>query len=282
MIETIHPGLSAPDARIAIFDFDGTVSLIRAGWFDIMLSMMVETLSALNTGETEEELRAIIKAFVWANTGRDTLFQMISLSEAVAARGGVPPDPQEYKQRFLVNLFAVSHKRIANLRSGLAAADDYLVPGTRALLEDLRARGFSLYLASGTDQPHLKEEADLLDVTRYFDGGVYGALPDPEAFSKRMLIERVLHLPGMRPDRLIGFGDGPVEIEELKRGRALAVGLATDEPECRITNPFKRANLITAGADYIIPNYLCRHALLPALFASHEFANDEFANDEQI
>jgi phosphoglycolate phosphatase len=275
MIETIHPGVSAPDARIAIFDFDGTVSLIRAGWFEIMLAMMVETLGELKTGESEAELRALIKDFVWANTGRDTLYQMISLCEAVEARGGVPPDPQEYKQRFLVNLFAVSHKRIDDLRAGIAAPDDYLVQGTRALLEELRARGFSLYLASGTDEPHLKEEADLLDVTRYFDGGVYGALPDPEAFSKRMLVERVLRLPGMRPGWLIGFGDGPVEIQELKRGRALAVGLATDEPECRITNPFKRANLITAGADYIIPNYLCRQALLPALLATHEPINDE-------
>ena len=85
------------------------------------------------------------------------------------------------------------------------------------MLEDLRARGLRLYLASGTDDAHLKEEADLLDVTRYFDGGVYGALPDPEAFSKRMLMERILRLPGMRPYHLIGFGDGPVEIEELKR-----------------------------------------------------------------
>ena len=270
MIETIHPGASAPDPRVAIFDFDGTVSLIRAGWFDIMMSMMVETLSVLHTGESEDELRGLIRAFVWANTGRDTLYQMISLSEAVAERGGVPPDPQEYKERFLVNLFAVSGRRIEELREGRATPDQYLVPGTRDMLEGLRARGISLYLASGTDQIHLKQEADLLDVTRYFDGGVYGALPDPEAFSKRILVERILELPGMRPDQLIGFGDGPVEIQELKRGRGLAVGLATDEPECLIPNDWKRRNLIEAGADYIIPNYLCRQALLPTLFANHE------------
>ena len=270
MIETIHPGASAPDPRIAIFDFDGTVSLIRSGWLDIMMSMMVETLSALKTGESDADLRKLIKAFVWANTGRDTLYQMISLADAVAERGGIPPDPQEYKQQFLVKLFALSGRRIEDLRSGLTSPDQYLVPGTRAMLEDLRARGLSLYLASGTDEEHLKQEADLLDVTRYFDGGVYGALPDPEAFSKRLLVERILKLPGMRPDRLLGFGDGPVEIEELKRGRALAIGLATDEPECRVPNEWKRHNLIAAGADYIVPNYLCRQALLPTLFANHE------------
>jgi len=270
MIETIKPGAAAPDARIAIFDFDGTVSLIRSGWLEIMMSMMLETLGALNTGETEDELRTLIKAFVWANTGRDTLYQMISLSDAVAERGGVPPDPQEYKQRFLVNLFAVSGKRIDDLRAGRAEPDQYLVPGTRAMLEELRDRGLSLYLASGTDEVHLKQEADLLDVTRYFDGGVYGALPDPDAFSKRILVERLLKLPGMSADRLLGFGDGPVEIEELKRGRALAIGLATDEPECRIPNDWKRQNLIAAGADYVIPNYLCRQALLTTPFANHE------------
>ena len=52
--------------------------------------------------------------------------------------------------------------------------------------------------------------------------------------------------------------------------RALAIGLATDEPECRVPNEWKRHNLIAAGADYIVPNYLCRQALLPTLFANHE------------
>ena len=170
----------------------------------------------------------------------------------------------------LDRLFAVSGLRIRQLRDRRCAADQYLVPGTRALLEDLRARGLRLYLASGTDDAHLKEEAGLLDITRYFDGGIYGALPDPDAFSKRMLMERILRLPGMRPHHLIGFGDGPVEIEEVKRAGGVAVGLATDEPECRDTSPWKRRNLIEVGANYIIPNYLCRQVLLPMLFANHE------------
>ena len=76
--------------------------------------------------------------------------------------------------------------------------------------------------------------------------------PGADAFSKRMLMERILRRPGIRPHHPIGFGDGPVEIEELKRAGALAVGLATDEP------------------DYIIPNYLCRPVLLPMLFANYE------------
>jgi len=272
MIETIHAGVSAPDARAALFDFDGTVSLIRAGWKEIMLSMMVADLLALGTGESAEDLQKLVEDFIWHNTGKDTIYQTMSFSHAMAARGGKAPDPADYKQEFLRRLFEVSGQRIEELRDGRAKPDQYLVPGTRAMLEVLRSRGLTLYLASGTDEPHLKQEADLLDVTRYFDGGVYGALPDPGAFSKRMLIERIAHMPGMHGRRLIGFGDGPVEIQELKRAGAVAVGLATDEGSggCLKTDPWKRQNLIAAGSDYIVPNYLCRQALLPMLFAEHE------------
>jgi phosphoglycolate phosphatase-like HAD superfamily hydrolase len=270
MVETIHPGASAPGARIAVFDFDGTVSLIRAGWVEIMVPMMIEVLTELDTGESPADLRHAVEPFIWRLTGKDTIYQMIALAEQVTLRGGTPLDPRQYKQQFLDRLFAVSGRRILELRDRRCAPDQYLVPGTRALLEDLRGRGLQLYLASGTDEDHLKEEAALLDVTRYFDGGVYGALPDPDAFSKRILMERILRLPGMRPHYLIGFGDGPVEIEELKRAGGVAVGLATDEPVCHDTSPWKRRNLIEVGADYIIPNYLCRPVLLPMLFANHE------------
>jgi len=113
----------------------------------------------------------------------------------------------------------------------------------------------------------MKEEAGLLDVARYFDGGVYGALDDYTSFSKRILVERILALPEMRGDRLLGFGDGYVEIEEVKRAGGITVGVATDEPECRTVDEWKRQRLIGVGADYIIPNYLCHEALLAALFS---------------
>src|SRR3954447_12758599 len=230
MVETIHPGIAAPYCRVAVFDFDGTVSLIRAGWMDIMIPMMLEILSTLGTGETPETLRAVVEPFIWRLTGQDTLYQMVALAEQVTLRGGTPLDAREYKQEFLNRLFAVSGQRIQQLRDGTALPDQYLVPGTRAMLEDLRARGLRLYLASGTDHEHLKEEATLLDIARYFDGGIYGALPDPEAFSKRMLMQRIVSEDGIRPHHVIGFGDGPTEIEATKRIKALAVGLATDEP----------------------------------------------------
>jgi phosphoglycolate phosphatase-like HAD superfamily hydrolase len=270
MLETIRAGASAPGARAALFDFDGTLSLIRSGWLEIMLDMIVEGLVELDTGESPEELRAEALDFVWPHTGKDTRFQMEAFAGAIRERGGVALDALVYKQRFLDALFEVSERRTADLRDGRCPPDRYLVPGARAMLEELREHGLKLYLASGTDHDQLQREAELLDIARYFDGGIFGALPDPDAFSKGMLVALILSEPGMHGSRLVGFGDGPTEIIEVHRAGGVAVGLATDEPECRAASPFKRRSLIESGADYIIPNYLCRRALLPVLFADHE------------
>ncbi len=266
MVETIHPA-SAANTQVALFDFDGTLSLIRTGWMQVMVPMMLEVLAELQTGETEDQLRIVIEDFVWRLTGRETIYQMIALAEQVKRRGGTPLDPLVYKRRYLDRLHTVIAGRLSELRGGHCSPDKYLVPGARALLEALQARGLKLYLASGTDEPYMKEEAALLDVARYFDGGVYGALDDPEAFSKRLLVQKILGLPGVRGSHILAFGDGYVEIEEVKQVGGVAVGVATDEPACQVPDEWKRQRLIGAGADYIIANYLPTEELLATLFA---------------
>jgi hypothetical protein len=112
----------------------------------------------------------------------------------------------------------------------------------------------------------MRQEADLLDVSRYFHGRVYGALDDYKSFSKRILIERVIASAECRGDEFLGFGDGYVEIENIKQVGGVAVGVATDEPACLQVDAWKRNRLAGVGADFIIPNYLCRDELLAALF----------------
>jgi len=261
MLEIIRPA-SSPNARVALFDFDGSLSLIRTGWMQVMVPMMIDVLAELKTGETENELRAIVEDFVWRLTGQETVYQTMELANQVKLRGGTPLDPVVYKHQYLERLSHVIRDRLEGLRSGNCPPERYLVPGSRAILEELKARGLRLYLASGTDEVYMKEEADLLDVSRYFDGGVYGALDDFAKFSKRILIQRILQSPDIRGDQLIGFGDGYVEIEEVKQVGGVGVGLATDEPECRVPDTWKRQRLIGVGADYIIPNYLGYEELL--------------------
>jgi phosphoglycolate phosphatase len=98
MIEFIRPGVSARNARVVLFDFDGTLSLIRTGWVDVMVPMMVEILLELKTGESEEELRALVEDYVARLTGQQTIYQMIELARQVELRGGKPLDPLVYKK----------------------------------------------------------------------------------------------------------------------------------------------------------------------------------------
>ncbi len=267
MILRFAEGGIARRARIAFFDFDGTVSLIRAGWMDIMMRPMMDALKALNTGESEAELRAVLEDFIWRFTGQDTIWQARAFAAAVRERGGPVLDAAEYKERFLTELGQVTTARMEEVRSGKAPPDKYLVPGTRALLEALRARGVTLILASGTDDPALQYEARLLDIARYFDGGVYGAQPDPD-FSKEGLIRGVIERGHAVGEELIGFGDGNVEISLTLEAGGLAVGLATDEPECLVINEWKCTRLRDAGAQLIIPNFLEREELLGAILVA--------------
>ena len=266
MMEQIRPGASAVRARAALFDFDGTLSLIRSGWVDVMVPMMVEILVDLKTGESEAELHAIVEEFVWRLTGKETIYQMMEFAAHVEKRGGKALDAREYKQMYLDRLWVRICGRIEALGKGDASPEEYLVPGSRALLESLKNLGLRMYLASGTDEIFMKEEARLLDVARYFDGGVYGALDDYKSFSKRILIQHILSHTDVRGAEILVFGDGYVEIEEVKLVGGTAVGVATQEPECREIDDWKRQRLIGVGADYIVPNYLAHGELLEMLF----------------
>src|ERR1700722_1075310 len=110
MLEAIHPSsspflVSKPPARVAFFDFDGTLSLIRSGWIEVMVPMMVEILMELHTGESESELRAVVDDFVWRLTGKETIYQMMEFAENVSKRGGKALPPLEYKKMYLDRLW---------------------------------------------------------------------------------------------------------------------------------------------------------------------------------
>ena len=232
MIEQVRPGTSAAGARVGLFDFDGTISLIRSGWVDVMVPMMVEILADLKTGESEAELHDLVNEFVWRLTGKETIYQMMEFAEHVSKRGGNALDPLVYKKMYLDRLMHKISGRINALKEGKADPEQYIVPGARELLERLKDQGLKLYLASGTDHANVVEESGLLGVSKYFDGGVFGAQDDLKSFSKKLLIQRIISNTDVAGHQIVGFGDGYVEIEEVKLVGDTAVGVATKEPEC--------------------------------------------------
>src|SRR3954453_3640808 len=199
MVEIISRGVRADATRVALFDFDGTLSTIRSGWMEVMVPMMVELLAETRSGESEQELSTVVSEFVYRLTGKQTIYQAIELADQIAKRGGTPLAPLVYKRMYLDRLWNRIENRVEELRNGAREPDKYLVPGSRALLEALQSRGYTLYLASGTDDAYVQDEAKLLDVHRYFKG-VYGALDDYKSFSKAILIDRIISNAGVRGD----------------------------------------------------------------------------------
>ena len=276
VIEIVTPGASAAQARVVIFDFDGTLSLIRSGWMDVMVPMCVEELASLGTGESQEQLTAAVEEFVWRLTGKETIYQMMALADAVRERGGTPAEPLIYKKRYLDRLTLRIGDRLSGLRERRVDPERYLVPGARQLLESLYGRGLTLYLASGTDHANVKEEADLLDVARYFGPRIYGAQDDLTSFSKAILVQRILADAATQPAELLVFGDGYVEIEEVKKAGGRAVGVATAEPACTSIDEWKRTRLIRVGADFIVPNYVGLVNIFQAVFGMADDATPAF------
>ena len=266
-IEIIREPDRSRTPQHVLFDFDGTLSLIREGWPEVMIPLMVETLVATGTNESPDELRGLCTDFVTNLTGKQTIYQMIRLAEEVGRRGGTPEDPLVYKQRYLDRL----GERIAGRREGLLSGRvdprEMLVPHSLDLLEALRERGAALYVASGTDEPFVLEEVAMLGLNRFFGPRVYGARDDFRSFSKAQVIERILRENSLDGASLLAFGDGYVEIQNVKEAGGTAVAVASDEAgRSGRPDPWKRDRLIGAGADVVIPDYRDCDTLLDYLW----------------
>lgn len=265
-IEVLSDSSPRGQFRSVLFDFDGTLSVIRAGWQDVMIPMMVEVLAGLGTDEPQAELTAHVREFVARLTGKQTVYQMIQLADEVRLRGGTPEDPLEYKRQYHDRLMERIRHRREGLADGSLSPEALMLPRSRDLLEALRSRGLDLYLASGTDEKYVVEEAALLQVTGYFNGGVYGAQEDYGNFSKAKVIQNILETHGLAGATLLSFGDGYVEIENTKEVGGFAVGVAADEAHRGELDEWKRNRLTAAGADLLIPDYRELEALLGYLF----------------
>jgi len=263
-VEVVRPRVFGQAPKHALFDFDGTLSLVREGWMELMIPMLIgHLLPYAKAHETQELIASLVRNFVTELTGKQTIYQMIRLAEEIRLRGGKPADPQAYKAEYHDLLMT----RIASRRQGLADGsiprEDLLVRGSVEILTDLRERGTAIYIASGTDEHYVLEEAGLLGLDEFAPGRIYGAQADHASFSKEMVIQRILKENAVDGAALIAFGDGYVEIADCKAVGGIAVAVATDEAGRSGTcDAWKRERLIGAGADFVIPDFSESRALL--------------------
>ncbi|VTU01775.1 Haloacid dehalogenase domain protein hydrolase OS=Treponema azotonutricium (strain ATCC BAA-888 / DSM 13862 / ZAS-9) GN=TREAZ_1014 PE=4 SV=1: Hydrolase [Gemmataceae bacterium] len=256
--ELVNPSVRRGPFRAVLFDFDGTLSLIREGWPAVMVGMMVERLRTMGLlREPESEDWAGIERLVMAKNGAPTIKQMDVFAEEVARRGGPAVDAWECLRDYIDRLMAEVRGRWTALESGAARPAAWVVPNAHAILANLKARGVPTFVASGTEYDHVSTEANLLGVAPFFPTGINAPRDNDPSFGKGKVIHRVLKELGIRGEELLGFGDGVVETSEVKRVGGVAVGVAScPEGTPRGTvQPEKRARLIAAGADLIVPDY---------------------------
>ena len=229
-----------------LFDFDGTISTLRHGWEAVMEPMMVACIG--------QDAEALVRRYIDESTGIQTIFQMKWLAEQVAARHGQAESPWAYKAEYNRRLMVQVLARRQALAEGTRRAEDYLIAGSRALLETLRGKGIALYIASGTDDRDVKQEVEVLGLSPYF-AGIKGAPEGEEGCSKEAVIRALIDEKGIPGAHLAVVGDGKVEIAIGRENGARTLGVASDEAARRGVDPVKRARLVQAGADAIVGDF---------------------------
>lgn len=260
----------------ALFDHDGTISTLRQGWEPIMEEMFIRSIMGDSYKTADETLYNRVahraREFISKSTGIQTLTQMYGLVDMVREFGLVPADkiltPLGYKQVYLDALMGMVDQRVAKLGRGELGVSDFTLKGAVDFLVQLRERGVTIYLASGTDDAYVKSEAAALRYGNLFNGGIYGATDVVGHDVKRQVIEKICATHHLSGEELICFGDGPVELREGKRQGGVAVGIASDEVRRYGISHEKRTRLICAGADIVIPDFSQRKHLLEYLFAT--------------
>jgi bifunctional ADP-heptose synthase (sugar kinase/adenylyltransferase)/phosphoglycolate phosphatase-like HAD superfamily hydrolase len=258
--------------ELAIFDHDGTVSVLRQGWEEVMHTVMLDAVSGrINQTESppikREELSLIhstVASLIEKTTGIQTLAQMYQLRDLVLSFGHVKKEkvlsPEEYKLFYNKALLASMEKRLKGIESGKLSTEDLTLKGAVAFLKKLAAAGTKLYLASGTDEEDVRREARLLGYADLFTGGIRGSVGDIKNDPKKIVIRNIIaeiKAAGRTCDegRVVVFGDGPVEMREAKKAGLFAIGLLSDEKQRYGRNSAKRERLILGGADLLIPDF---------------------------
>jgi len=261
------------EPRFALMDHDGTLSTLRQGWETAMFDHAIDSIlgrkkTHLPSGEYSR-IASRVHQMIELTTGVQTLRQMEYLATMVREEGFAKSvlSPVEYKQQFNVRLMSFVEKRAERFKKGELGVEDLTVKGSPQFLKLLANKNVKVFLASGTDQDDVREEAAFLGYAPLFKGGIHGSLGNEVGDAKKKVIQRILNAEPLAAKGLLVFGDGPVEIREGKKAGAFCVGVASDEIRRFGLDKKKRERLIRAGADLIIPDFSQTTQLFNFLFS---------------
>ena len=249
--------------KFALFDFDGTISLLREGWQSIMKPIMIKAITGGKklSDMGYRRLEKAVEDYIDRTTGQQTILQMQGLEKMVREYGFVSEDeiktPVEYKALYNKEL-----KKIVRRRLQEGNPSKYLLKGAYEFIEALHNMGIVLLLASGTDIEDVKEEARFLGIHDFFTGGVYGALRNYKEYSKEKVIRNLIVQNDLKGEELLVVGDGPVEVSIGKKVGGLTIGVASNEKRGYGWNLRKFQRLKECGSNLLIPDFTLRDDLI--------------------
>ena len=253
--------------RHVLFDFDGTLSVLRQGWEPVMEAVMIEAICAGK--KPSQELIAEVREYIDLSTGTLTILQMQWLANKVISFGMEknPLSAEAYKRKYLQALMVSVSARLEALENGTACVEDYLIQGSLEFIRGLAEKGVTLYIASGSDHEDVVREAEILGLAHYFRNGIYGALDASEANGKERVIQRILDNHHLSGNELLVVGDGPIEIIEGRQRGAITLGVASDEVVHCGWNEHKAERLTRAGAALLVADFAHSSELIEMLIS---------------
>lgn len=258
----------------AVFDNDGTLSVLRHGWEAVMGRVMVRVILGDRNRSVPATLRSkacdTVNEYISRSAGTQTIIQMEALIGMIKSFGLVPQekirDKSFYRDIYYKALMEKASSRMEKLEKRELSADDFMIKGALHFLETLRKKGVTLYLVSGAETHDVIEEAKAMGYAGLFNGGIYGTSNELSMHPKKIMIDNIIRDNRMKGAELACFGDGPVEVRECRKASGVAVGVASDEVVRYGLNPEKRERLIKAGAQIVIPDFSQSDAIVELLF----------------
>jgi phosphoglycolate phosphatase-like HAD superfamily hydrolase len=131
---------------------------------------------------------------------------------------GIGGDPREHLDAFLAAYVQL-------LPQSLKEREGHVMPGFPELLEELRAGGARLGLATGNFREGARLKLQYYGLTEYFAGGGFGEISLDRA---EVVAQAIAAVGGENPpEKVLVVGDTPHDITAARENGAIAVGVAT-------------------------------------------------------